>query len=503
MRVLFVASEAYPLAKTGGLGDVARALPNALAQHGADVRLLLPGYPSALDGLVNPRIEARLDGVMGVPGGRLISGRLPDSGLPVWLVDARPLYQRAGGPYADAEGVDWADNALRFAYFSHVAALVGLGLATYWKADVVHANDWHTGLAPLMLALGGRRRPATVFTIHNLAYQGCFPLDTVRALGIPEGCLTPDGCEFYGQASFLKAGVQFADKVTTVSPTYAKEVLTPEFGCGFDGVLRARGSDFQGILNGAEYSLWSPANDPHIPAAFGPKDLSGKRVCKAELQRELGLPVAPDRPLLGFVSRLAHQKMADVLLKVLPWFARNGAQFAMVSQGEPELEAAFAEAGRLYPDSLAIRTRYQEPLAHRLYAAADMILAPARFEPCGLTQLYAMRYGSPPIVRRTGGLADTVVNADRHSIADQTATGFSFGDPTAAAMTDAMARALKRYRQPLAWRRLQLQAMEQDFSWDASAEKYLSLYRSLTGMAEPDVAAHADGRDDELTNVAL
>jgi starch synthase len=497
MRVLYVASEAYPLAKTGGLGDVARALPSALARKGVDARLLLPGYPSALKGLIGGRVEAILDGVMGVPVGRIISGRLPGAGIPTWLVDAPSLYERPGGPYADAHGVQWPDNALRFAYLSHVAALVGLGLATDWRADVVHANDWHSGLLPLFLSRAEGPRPASVFTIHNLAFQGNFPLETARGLGVPDSHLTTDGCEFYGQASFLKAGVRFADRVTTVSPTYAEEALTPEFGFGLDGVLRARGTDFQGILNGIEEEVWNPAADPHLPASFGPKDISGKWICKAELQRELGLPLVREAPLIGFVSRLAHQKMADQLLEAVPWFARNGAQLALVAQGDPELEAAFADAGRRYPDNVAVRIDYQEALAHRLCAGVDVLLAPARFEPCGLTQLYGMRYGSVPVVRRTGGLADTVVNADRRTIARGTATGFSFENPTSYGMTSALQRAVRRYRQPLKWRRLQLQAMARNFSWDASAEKYLSLYCSVTGMAPPSTPIVVDLSDDE------
>ncbi|MDR3510304.1 MAG: glycogen synthase GlgA [Caulobacteraceae bacterium] len=485
MRVLFVASEAYPLAKTGGLGDVCRALPNALMEKGVDVRLLLPAYPSALETLVGGRVEASLDGVLGVPDGRLISGRLPNSHLPTWLVDAPSLYRRPGGPYTDEAGADWADNALRFAYLSQVGALIGLGLAAYWKADVVHANDWQTGLLPMMLRADGRRRPRTVFTIHNLAFQGLFPLETARGLGVRDEDLTSDGCEFYGQASFLKAGVRFADRVTTVSPTYAREILTPDFGVGFDGLLRERGADFRGILNGVEEALWNPATDPRLPALFSARDMSGKPACKAALQRELGLPVAPDVPLVGFASRLTQQKMADVLVEALPWFAKVGAQLAIVAQGDPAIAAALAEVGRLYPDNLAVHIGYEEPLAHRLYAGADMMLAPARFEPCGLTQLYAMRYGALPIVRRTGGLADTVIDADAETLAARTATGFIFDEVTAGGMIGAAERAFALHRQPLAWRRLQLQAMGRDFGWDASATEYLRLYRDLLDLTEP------------------
>ena len=491
MRVLFVASEAYPLAKTGGLGDVARALPSALIRRGVDARLLLPAYPEALDRLAGARVEGVLDGILGVPDGRLISGRLPDAETPVWLLDAPSLYQRPGGPYVDEHGVDWPDNARRFAYLSHVAALIGLGLGAYWKADVVHANDWHTGLAPLLLAASQGRRPATVFTVHNLAFQGNFPIELARWLGVPEACLGMDGCEFYGHASFLKAGLRYADRITTVSPTYAKEVLTPGYGHGLDGLLRARSKDFHGILNGVEAALWTPATDSSLPAPFGPKDISGKRACKAQLQRELGLTVDPDRPLFAYASRLTHQKMADILLEALPWFGKSGAQFALVGQGDPWLEAAFRAAGRSDPGRLAVNVGFEEALSHRLYAGADVVLAPARYEPCGLSQLYAMRYGSLPVVRRTGGLVDTVVDASPRAIAEGAATGFSFQEPTAADLVGAMDRALELHAQPLAWRRLQMRAMQQDFSWDRSAGKYLDLYRRVTGLG-PQTARTRD-----------
>jgi starch synthase len=502
MRVLFVASEAYPLAKTGGLGDVARALPSALIRRGVDARLMLPGYPEALDRLAGARVEVVLDGILDVPDGRLISGRLPDAEVPVWLLDAPSLYRRPGGPYVDQHGADWPDNARRFAYLSHVAALIGRGIGAYWRADVVHANDWHTGLAPLLLAASGIRRPATVFTVHNLAFQGNFPMDAARGLGVPDHCLGTDGCEFYGHASFLKAGLRYADRVTTVSPTYAKEVLTPAFGHGLDGLLRARARVFRGIINGVEAALWTPATDASLPASFGPRDISGKRVCKAQLQRELGLPVDPDAPLFGFVSRLTHQKMADILLEALPWFGEKGAQFALVGQGDPALEAAYRSAGSGDPERLAVHVGYEETLAHRLYAGADVVLAPARYEPCGLSQLYAMRYGSLPVVRRTGGLVDTVVDASPRAIAEGAATGFSFQEPTVADLTGAMDRALELHAQPLAWRRLQMQAMQQDFSWDRSADKYLDLYCRVTGMDPPRPVAPLEAAE-ETASVAV
>ncbi len=501
MRVLFVAAEAFPLAKTGGLGDVARALPSALASQGVDVRLLLPGYPSALAGLVGARVEATLDEALGAPDARLISGRLPDSGVPTWLIDAPSLFRRGGGPYVDEEGCEWPDNARRFAYLSAVAAEIAMGRIAAWKADVAHANDWHTGLLPLLLAQERCAAPATVFTIHNMAFQGNFPLATVRALGAPDHCLDADGCEFYGQASFLKAGIRYADKVTTVSPTYATEILTPEFGHGLDGLLRARRDDLSGILNGVEANLWDPATDIHLPARFSRANIAGKRVCKAVAQAELGLPVDPETPLIGFASRLAHQKMADLLPDAAAWFAQNGAQLAVVAQGDPELEARLAEAAARFPEHVAARVDYREAVAHRLYAGADMLLAPARFEPCGLTQLYAMGYGTVPIVRRVGGLADTVIDANQRAMADRTATGFAFRSADLASMTCAIGRAVELYRQPLAWRRLQLQGMSRDFGWGASARAYLDLYRCAVGVEEPvgpDGGADGGGMSDDV-----
>ncbi len=483
MRVLFVTAEAYPLAKTGGLADVSRALPMALMGRGVDVRLLLPGYPGAFTRIEKPRFVAKLDPILGVADATLVSGKLPDTDLPVWLVDAPSLYHRSGNLYQDENDCDWPDNALRFAFLSHVAAKLAMERTKIaWKPDVVHANDWHAGLLPLLLASEKEPRPSTVFTTHNMAFQGNFSLEVLPAIGIPDDCFSSGGIEFYGQISFLKAGLQYADRVTTVSPNYAKEILTPEFGCGLDGLLHARSEDFSGILNGIDEMLWNPATDYHIPHNFRASDISGKRACKSALQRKMGLPVSPETPLIGFVSRLTHQKMADVISQALPWIAEQDAQFVLVGEGDPALETAFSDAQARYPDNLAVTIGYNEPLAHLLQAGSDILLAPARFEPCGLTQLYALRYGALPIVRRTGGLADTVVNADSLTMADRTATGFVFEDADLPSLIDALERALALYCEPLAWRRLQLQAMAQNYSWDASAEKYLSLYHAVSGV---------------------
>lgn len=486
MRVLFVTAEAYPLAKTGGLADVSNALPRALARRGVDIRVLLPGYPSALMRVESPRIVSRLEPMLGISDAKLVSGRLPDTDVPVFLIDAPSLFRREGGPYQQNDGRDWPDNALRFSFLSHVGAKLAMGRTELaWAPDVVHANDWHAGLLPLLLSLEEARRPSTVFTTHNMAFQGNFHASLLPAIGVPEEHFTSGGIEFYGQLSFLKAGLRYADRVTTVSPTYAKEILTPELGFGFEGLLRQRMSSLTGILNGIDTVSWDPAADTHLPHPYWAGDIAGKRDCKAALQREFGLPVNADAPLVGFVSRLAHQKMADAILTTLPWLVEQGAQFVLVGEGERELETAFQKAQARYGASVSVRIGYEEALAHRLHGGSDILLAPARFEPCGLTQLYAMRYGALPIVRRTGGLADTVVDATREAIADRTATGFVFDEASEAGLLAALDRALALYREPLMWRRVQLQAMAQDFSWNASAGSYLSLYGEAAAMPLP------------------
>jgi starch synthase len=482
MRVLFVTSEVYPLAKSGGLADVSSALAIALTRQGIDVHLLLPGYPGAIAQLKNPRIQAHLEPLLGVHDAALISGQLPGSSVPVLLIYAPSLYSRSGGLYQDKHGQDWADNALRFAFLARVAAEIAMGRLIGWTPDVVHGNDWHAGLIPLLISRESAPRPATVFTVHNLAFQGNFPREILPTIGMPDEVFTADGVEYYGQVSYLKTAIHYSDKLTTVSPTYAKEVLTPEFGCGFDGVLRARGEHFTGILNGIDSNFWDSETDSYLPHRYSARSISGKRKCKAELQDELGLSVSAETPLIGFVSRLAHQKMADVILEAIPQIIGSGAQFALVSEGDSDLEAAFEELGRKCEGRVGVHIGYDEAAAHRLQAGSEILLAPARFEPCGLSQLYALRYGTVPVVRRTGGLADTVTDATAATLYDQSATGFVFDDPNLSGLLGGIRRALAVYKEPLAWRRLQLQAMAQDFSCDTSAAKYMALYRDALGI---------------------
>ncbi len=483
MQVLFASSEIHPLAKTGGLADVSAALPAALAGLGVDVELMMPGYSQALDTAQKKSTVAKFDDVLGHKV-NLVRGRTPDTGLPVWLVDCPSLYDRAGGPYQDAHGAEWSDNAMRFAVLNHVAARVGLGTeGIAWQADVVHANDWHVGLVPALLRAGGSSRPASVFTIHNMAYQGLFPVDAADGIGMNDRICDAQELEFYGQLSFLKSGIGTSDRITTVSPTYAKEIVTPDYGHGLDGLLSYRAPLLTGILNGVDYEIWDPSKDSFIAQPFNADRLSGKPACKADLQASFGLDVDPERPVVAFMSRLADQKMADCVLEALPWIAKQGAQFVLVAQGDRGFEDGFRQAAERLPQ-LGVQIGYDEPSAHRLLAGADILLAPSRFEPCGLTHLYGMRYGAVPVVRRTGGLADTVVSATGVSMAVEMANGFVFDEPSTDAMIGALGAALEAIQYDVSWRRLMLNAMAADFSWDASARQYLDLYRDLVESRE-------------------
>ena len=480
MRVLFVTSEIYPLAKTGGLADVSAALPKALTALGVEMHVLLPGYPKAIEAAANKSVTVELADFMGAGVVRLISARTPDILLPIWLVDCPSLFRRAGGPYQDEDGQDWPDSAQRFALFNHVAALLSCGqMVKNWHADLIHANDWPTGLVPAILTACPAPRPATVFTIHNLAYQGLFPAALFPKLGLPDDAFSPEGLEFHGKISFLKAGIYYSDRLTTVSPTYAREILAAEFGCGLEGLLQRREQDLVGILNGVDYQIWDPATDVNLPCNFSLEDIAGKRACKTALQQEFGLKVDVEAALVVYISRITDQKMADVVANALPEIIGNGALFVLLGDGERHLEAQFALAAQRYPGRIAVRIGYEERLAHRLLAGGDILLHPARYEPCGLTQLYAMHYGTLPIVRNTGGLHDTVIDATEDSLSRGTATGFAFEGAIGTDMVRCLERALALYRQPSVWRKVQRQAMAQYFGWAEPARHYLALYHSL------------------------
>jgi starch synthase len=475
LRVLHVAAEVFPLVKTGGLADVAAALPPALARQGADVRLLLPGYPAVMEAVQRLRPVVEFGPLFGALRVRLMSARMPGTALPVYLLDAPWFFRRPGGPYQDRRGQEWPDNAARFALLGWAAAHLAAGDADLqWTPDVVHAHDWHAGLACAYMASHPALAAASVFTVHNLAYQGLFPLQDATALGLPAHLTSPAGVEFHGQMSFMKAGLQFADHVTTVSPRYAQEMATHEFGCGLEGVIRARGSAVTGILNGIDEQAWNPATDPAIAVRYDAEQLQGKTACRRALQTELGLAADDDALLLVVVSRLTAQKGLDLVLSALPELLAQGVQLAVQGAGEPALEAAFRMAGQAHPGRVAVRLGYDEARAHRLIAGADAILVPSRFEPCGLTQMYGLRYGTLPIVRRVGGLADTVVDA---SLPDQ-GNGFVFDAATPASLAEAVTRAVA-LRRTSGWASLQRRALGSRFDWQAPATAYLELYRRL------------------------
>lgn len=490
MRVLFVSAEIFPLAKTGGLADVSGALPQALAKLGVDVELMMPGYPQALHAAKNKIVAREILGPFGKS--RLTRARMPDSGLAVWLLDCPMLFDRAGSLYQDQDGNDWTDNAERFAHFCDIATRLALGeLVADYRADIVHANDWHTGLVPLYLQRASDP-PRTLFTIHNLAYQGIYPASTLPSLSIPLDAFSPDGIEFYGKISYLKSGIRYSDRVTTVSPTYAREIMTEEYGCRLDGLLRHRMNRTTGILNGVNYDVWDPSDDPHLPANFGRGDCTGKSTCKAALQHELGLKVDSEIPLVVWLSRITDQKMADIVCNALAAVLERDIQLAMLGQGDRTLEMQFEDAAEQYQGRLAVRIGYEEALAHRFHAGADLLLHPCRFEPCGLTPLYAMRYGTLPIVRHVGGLSDTIVDATQWTIQTGSATGFAFREPTASAMLDCLDRALAFYAQPVIWRTMQERAMSREFGWRASARRYVALYRRLAPRAALGPALPSD-----------
>ena len=481
LRVLHAAAELYPWVKTGGLGDVIAALPPAIAALGVDVRLVLPGFTALLDGLDLGQ-SLRLATPFTVERVRVARALLPESAITAYVVDHPPYFDRPGTPYQAPDGTDWPDNDRRFALFGWVAAALARGADPAWLPDIVHCHDWHAGLAPAYLRAGDSAVPS-VFTVHNLAYQGFFPAASFPALALPAEFFSIDGVEFYGGLSFLKAGLFYADRLTTVSPTYAREIQTSEFGMRFDGLLRARGDVLSGILNGVDPKIWSPENDALLPCTYRIDDAAaGKAAAKAALRRRFGWADEAPAPLFGAVTRLTWQKGLDVLLAALPGLLALGARLVLLGSGDAGLEAGFAAAAQIHPGQVGVVIGYDEALAHLIVAGCDAIVVPSRFEPCGLTQLYALRYGALPLVRRTGGLADTVVDASVAALASGDATGFSFDAETPEGLLAAFERAVALYADRPAWRRMMRQAMTRDFSWDAAARLYLRLYREQTPM---------------------
>ena len=476
MRVLYVSTEVYPALKTGGLADVNAALPPALIRQGADVRLLLPGFPALLAAAAPLARVATLEAAFGAAPAHVARGAL--AGVPAYCIDAPGFYARAGGPYTDAARLDWPDNHLRFALLGWVAARFADGAIDGWRPDIVHGHDWHAGLAPAYLAARGGDRPGSVFTVHNLSYQGQFPAETFGSLGLPPHFFALQGLEFFGKVNFIKAGLHYADRITTVSPAYAREIQTAEQGCGMDGLLRSRAGALTGILNGVDPREWSPAADPRLPARYDAANLAGKAVCKTALQAALGLAAGATGPLLGVVSRLTRQKGLDLLLGALPRLLAGDGQLALLGAGDADLEQGFRAAAGAHPGAVALRIGYDEDLAHAIVAGADAIAVPSRFEPCGLTQMYGLAYGTLPLVRRVGGLADTVRDAGSPG-----GNGFVFDEATASALGAALDRVLALWRDPPGWAAVRRRGMGEDFGWEPSARRYVELYRALRPQA--------------------
>lgn len=502
VRVLYVASEVAGFAKTGGLADVAAALPRALAECGIDIAVTLPLYRCVRNGtepLESTGLSCRVSiGNRSIAGG-IFRSKLPGTNIPVFLIEQPDFFERddrarGAGIYQftrpDGLSADYPDNALRYGYFSR-AILEALPLLDYWP-DVIHLNDWQTGLIPVYLREIYSHHPQSNFksryshiqtlcTVHNLAYQGVFAADNVPFLGLPWRLFNLEELEFYGQLNFLKAGLVFSDLLTTVSPTYAREIQTPYFGCGLHGVLLRRSAQLTGIVNGADYRIWSPENDPFLEMRYDESNVAeGKAAAKAELQKSLELEVKPQVPLLGIVSRLADQKGFDLVNKAAARLLQDGLQLAVLGQGDLRYHRMFTELRREHPRQVGIYLMQDERLAHLIEAGADMFLMPSLYEPCGLSQLYSLKYGTVPVVRATGGLVDTVVDASEAHLAVGTATGFSFVPYTPEAFLGAVQRAVAMFRnRPEQWRSLQRTGMRLDWSWNRSAAEYESLYRTL------------------------
>jgi len=494
-KILFVTSEAHPLIKTGGLADVSGSLPAALEALGHDIRIVMPAYADLLARL-GELPGKRINQVGGAI--EIFETRLPGSQVLVWLVAHHGTFDRVGNPYLAENGKPWADNAERFALLCRVAVEIAMNRVGFaWKPDIIHCNDWQSGLIPALLE-DEPNRPATVFTIHNLAYQGVFPWETFQRLGLPQRYWSPTALEFYNQLSFIKGGLVYADRVNTVSPTYAVEIQGKEFGCGLDGLLKERADRLSGIINGIDADAWNPATDPHLPAHYAKGDMAGKAENKARLQQRFNLEQDPEVAVIAMVGRTVQQKGIDLVIEILPELMAMPLQLVILGSGEKKYEQTLKHWHSLYPDRVALTLGYDEPLAHLIEAGADLFLMPSRFEPCGLNQMYSQRYGTVPIVRRVGGLADTVEDATLENLVAAQASGIIFDDAEAEELLEAVRQALKLFANKAIWGQIQMAGMGKDFSWHKSALKYSDLYhlalrdkQGLTG--KPQLSATAGG----------
>ena len=476
MKVLSVASECAPFVKTGGLADVVGALPGALAPSGVEMRVLMPGYP-AMKAAISGDTEARELGRLPGGGARLVAARA--AGIDVVVLDSPRLFDRPGNPYLGPDGKDWPDNHLRYGALCRAAARIATGGIGGWLPEVVHLHDWQAGLAAAWLKLGRRPAPPSLLTIHNIAFQGLFPPEAAAPLGLPKAGFHPGGFEYYGQLGFLKAGLVYADRISTVSPTYARELTRPELGMGLEGVIASRRAELCGILNGIDLNVWNPETDPEIAARFSAGTPARKAGNRVALAGRFGLHAGAGGPLFCVVSRLTRQKGLDLLLEVLPRLLARGASLALLGSGDTDLESAFLAAAGDNPGRIGVVIGWDEPLSHLVQAGSDAIVIPSRFEPCGLTQLYGLRYGTLPVVARTGGLADTVIDANEAALQAGAATGFQFSPVSAAPLADAIDRACDAFADRKLWSAMVRRAMRHPVGWGASAEAYARIYSEL------------------------
>ena len=473
MRILSAASEIYPLVKTGGLADVTGALPAALKALGIEMASIVPGYPAVMAALEDAAPLMAYDDLFGGKA-TLLKGRA--NGLDVIAIDAPHLYTRPGNPYLGPDGKDWPDNAQRFAALAKAAAEAAAGRAQGYRADILHCHDWQAALGPVYAKFAGG--PRTVMTVHNIAFQGQFPASVFGTLGLPPAAFAIDGVEYYGTVGYLKGGLAMADAITTVSPTYAQEICTPEYGMGLDGLLRARRNTLRGIVNGIDADVWNPASDAMISTHYTAKTLDKRAANKRAVEQHFKLSEG-DGILHGVVSRLTWQKGMDIFAASLDHMVASGARLALLGSGEAAIEQAILEAAERHPGRIGVVLGYDESLSHLIQAGCDTILVPSRFEPCGLTQLYGLRYGAVPVVARTGGLNDTVIDANDAALQAGVATGFQFAPVDQPTLEHALARAAECYANPKLWQGLQQRGMAADVSWARSAAAYAQLYRNL------------------------
>lgn len=480
MNCLFASSEAYPLIKTGGLADVAGSLPKALLQLKQDVRIIIPAYQSVLSQLKRTR-EVAVCRHYGFDI-RLLETKLPGSRVSVFLVDCPPLFDRPGNPYLDSNAVPWADNALRFALFCQVVVDVALNRLVFdWPVDIVHCNDWQCGLVPALLNQFDNR-PATLFTIHNLAYMGLYDQQQFIDLGLPDSLWSLHGVEFHGLFSFIKGGLSYADCINTVSPQYAEEIQTKQFGYGLQDLLVHRADRLSGILNGIDNNVWNPGTDDYLVQKYNRRSLGKKNHNKLDLQEQLSLTRDAQIPLIGMVSRLVEQKGMDIIINSMSSLMGLPLQMVFLGTGQLEYEKKLLQLAKKYPRSIAVIIGYSEKLSHQIEAGSDIYLMPSMFEPCGLNQLYSLRYGTIPLVTKVGGLADSVNDYSVSSFKNGSATGFIMRDTTDKALISTVKRALDVYQQADKWLQLQINAMQQDHSWKQSASEYLQLYQKAIAL---------------------